>query len=163
MPVSAHGLTQLLAAAENTVILVVIALSLAHLRLVPRAARQRPYVLMCLLYSIGFIYLFAALGNLGLITRERTLLLPFMLVLLALPIAPRGHDPYPWQTARGRRRRSPSTLTDADQPRAEWGAGVGPGQRAEPEDGWQRAEWVWADWSAGGRPDAEVPDRADHP
>jgi len=163
LPVTAHSLTQFLAAAENTVILVVIVASLAHLRLVPRAARQRPYVLMCLLYSIGFIYLFAALGNLGLITRERTLLLPFLLVLLALPIAPRGHAPYPWQIRRRRRRRSPSPAasTDADEPRAEWEAGVGAGWRADHEDTWTRTEWVWADWSAGARPEAEVPDPAD--
>jgi len=36
------------------------------------------------LYSLGFLYLFAALGNLGLLDRERTLLFPLLFVPLCL-------------------------------------------------------------------------------
>ena len=159
LPVTAHSITQLIAATENLVILGVIVASLAHLALVPRASRHRPYVLVCLIYSIGFIYLFAALGNLGLITRERTLLLPFLLVLLALPVAPDGRAPYPWQRRAGdgptaERTASPAEDEDPTGPTAV----VGPEWWAEPGEGWSAAEWEPADWTGERAPDAEVAD-----
>jgi hypothetical protein len=106
LPITAHSGTQLLAAGENSIILVLILTSLRRLRILPRVARARPYVLLATLYTLGFMYAFAALGNLGLITRERTLVLPFLLVLLAIPISPKGAPPrYEWEVRRGRRRR----------------------------------------------------------
>jgi hypothetical protein len=42
---------------------------------------------MSLIYSAGFIYVFSALGNVGLLARERTLLFPVLFVLFALPTA----------------------------------------------------------------------------
>ena len=65
-----------------------------------------PYVMMCLVYSIGFIYAFAALGNLGLIYRERVMLLPFLMVLFAIPRSPRGQPAmYEWEYRRKDRAR----------------------------------------------------------
>lgn len=120
LPFSAHSTTQLLAAAENTVILVVLLASLRQLRLVLRAGRQRAYVIVCLVYSVVFVYLFAALGNLGLITRERTLLLPFLLVLFSVPVSPAGAEPYPWERRRSvvdtSRGSSPTGQGDGDRP-----------------------------------------------
>ncbi len=107
LPYSAHSVTQVFAALENTLILVVSVISLVpRLRYLPRVCAERPYVLMCLVYSAIFLYAFAALGNLGLITRERTLLLPFLFVVIAFPIARRGAELYPWQ----RRSRRPDPL-----------------------------------------------------
>ena len=98
---NAHGFGQRVAALENTVIVVLILTSLRNLRMVPRAAFARPYVLLCAVYTASFIYAFAALGNLGLIERERTMMLPFMLVLLCVPRTPRGHPPrYDWELRR---------------------------------------------------------------
>jgi hypothetical protein len=97
-PFTAHSLTQVFAAAENTLIGLVIVFSLIpRLRYLPRVCLQRPYVLAALFYSAVFLYIFAALGNLGLITRERTLLLPLLFVVLAFPVARPGAEPYPWQ------------------------------------------------------------------
>ena len=105
LPITAGSVTQLFAAAENTVILVLVLTSLRRLRLVFRAGRERPYVILCTLYTLGFIYAFAALGNLGLITRERTLMLPYLLVLLAIPVTPKGEPPkFPWDRPRLKRR-----------------------------------------------------------
>jgi hypothetical protein len=60
---------------------------------------------LSLVYSLSFIYAFAALGNLGLITRERVLLFPYFLVLLAIPVSPKGEPPqYPWERPRQTRR-----------------------------------------------------------
>jgi hypothetical protein len=102
LPISAHSTTQVFAALENTLILVVVLLSLRELRCVPRASLRRPYALVALLYSATFVYAFAALGNLGLITRERTLLFPFLFVLLAIPLAAKGEPPLPWESRRRR-------------------------------------------------------------
>jgi len=106
LPFNAHGNTQRLAAFENTVIIVLILTSLRRLRRLPRASFVRPYVLMCVLYSVTFPYAFAALNNLGLIDRERVLLLPFLIVPLAIPVSPKGTPPqYPWEYSEGKRKR----------------------------------------------------------
>jgi Dolichyl-phosphate-mannose-protein mannosyltransferase len=105
LPITAHNGTQLIAAAENTVIVVLLYRSRRNLKALPRAMLVRPYLLLCLVYSLAFLYSFAALGNLGLITRERTLLFPFMLVLLCVPISPKGEPKqFPWERRRVTRR-----------------------------------------------------------
>jgi len=98
---NAHGFGQRIAALENTVIVVLILISLRNLRMVPRAAFARPYVMLCAVYTAMFLYTFAALGNLGLIERERTMMLPFLLVLLCIPRTPRGRPSrYDWELRR---------------------------------------------------------------
>jgi hypothetical protein len=105
LPITATSITKLLAAAENTVILVFVFTSLHRLRLMFRIGRERPYVILCAVYTAIFLYVFAALGNLGLITRERTLVFPYLLVLLAVPVSPKGDPPrFPWEKPRIKRR-----------------------------------------------------------
>ena len=107
LPFNAHGNTQRVAAIENTVIVVLILLSWRRWRYLLRVAFMKPYVLMCMLYTAAFLSVFAALGNLGLIDRERVLLLPFLLVPLAIPISPKGSPPqYPWETSARKKRRT---------------------------------------------------------
>jgi hypothetical protein len=103
---NAHGNGERLASVENFVVLGVILSSWRQLRIVVRASFARPYVLLCGIYSAGFIYTFAALGNLGLITRERTLLFPFFLVALSIPLSPKGEAPqFDWELRRRERLR----------------------------------------------------------
>jgi hypothetical protein len=157
LPFSAHSVTQLFAALENLLILAVILLSFRQLRHLLRASIQRPYVLAALFFTAVHIYAFAALGNLGLITRERTLVLPFLFVALAIPIAQEGEVPYPWQLRRGlrlmqRRIRAAGFLagedTDADSVAVwageteEWATGP---VDAVAED-WVTSDWVTSDW-----------------
>ncbi len=115
LPITAHGKSELLAGLENLVILGIIVGSLRQLRYTIRACRLRPYVLLCVVYSALFMYAFAALGNLGLIYRERTLLLPFLLVLLAIPVSPKGSPPrFPWEKrVQSRRERKRAALRRA--------------------------------------------------
>lgn len=109
LPFDAHGNTQRVAALENTVIIGLILISWRRLRHLFRVMFMKPYVLMCVLYAGAFLYVFAALANLGLIDRERVLLLPFLLVPLAVPITPKGSPPrYPWEVS-ARKRRKPRT------------------------------------------------------
>jgi hypothetical protein len=101
LPANAHGGGQWLSAIENTVLLSVVLLSLRQLRMVPRVSLARTYVTLCVVFTGGFLYAFAALGNLGLITRERTVMMPFFLVLLCIPRGPRHRPPrYQWELSR---------------------------------------------------------------
>jgi hypothetical protein len=100
LPFNAHGSGQRLESTENLIIVVLILTSLRQLRMSFRVALNRPYVLVAGVYSVAFCYTFAALGNLGLINRERTILFPLFLVLLCIPISPKGAQPYPWERRR---------------------------------------------------------------
>lgn len=85
LPFQVASSTQAIAALENLSIIALIMYSWRSLATVPRRLKDSPFVVMCLVYSIAFLYLFAALGNVGLLARERTLLFPFLFVLFALP------------------------------------------------------------------------------
>ena len=150
LPIAARSVTQLAAAAENLLILAVFLFSLRQLRCLFRASLQRPYVLVCAVYSLVFLYAFAALGNLGLITRERTLLLPFLFVLPAIPLAPEGEYPYPWQLARRLRRpvsESGRATPAAPSDEGEWAAGEDMAQwGADPVIETEAADWSPAEW-----------------
>jgi hypothetical protein len=101
LPYNAHGSGQWFSAVENSLIVAVVLLSLRRLRFVPRVALARSYVAMCLLFTGAFIYAFASLGNAGLIERERTVMLPFLLVLLCIPRGERHRGPrYEWELPR---------------------------------------------------------------
>jgi hypothetical protein len=101
LPYNAHGSGEWLSAFENTVIVVLIVLSVRRLRRLLRVSLARSYVVMCLLFTVTFIYAFAALGNAGLIDRERTVMLPFLLVLLCIPLGERHRRPrYEWELPR---------------------------------------------------------------
>jgi hypothetical protein len=155
LPIQAHSVTQLAAAAENVLILLVILFSWRQLRCVFRACLQRPYVLVCVLYSLVFLYGFAALANLGLIDRERVLLLPFMFVILAIPLAPEGEYPYPWQLRRRLRRpidatRSGGIRRSVDD-ESEWVVGDGASaQEWAPDlvDETETADWSPVEWTS---------------
>ena len=101
LPINAHGAGEWFEALENTVIVVVVLTSLRALRILPRVAFARPYVLMCLVFTGASCYSFAALGDLGLITREAVVTIPFFLVLLCIPRGPRHRPPrYVWELRR---------------------------------------------------------------
>jgi hypothetical protein len=121
LPFNAHGGGQWISAIENTVLIGALLTSFRRLRLVPRVALARTYVTMCLFFTGSFLYAFAALGNLGLITRERTVMLPFLLVLLCIPRGPRHRPPrYEWELprrARIERRRAMALRSSGVRPR----------------------------------------------
>ena len=98
---NAHGTGEYVASLENLILLGVFISSYRQLRIIVRTAFCRPYVMMCLVYSLGFVYAFAGLGNLGLIYRERVMLLPFLLVLLSIPRTPKGRPSmFEWEYRR---------------------------------------------------------------
>jgi hypothetical protein len=52
-----------------------------------RVVRTDAYVAYCLAFTVVFVYLFSALGNFGILARQRTMTLPLVLLLVALPTA----------------------------------------------------------------------------
>lgn len=50
-----------------------------------RSVLRTPYVVLCLCYSVLFVYGFSSFANFGVLTRQRVQVFPFLLVLLALP------------------------------------------------------------------------------
>ncbi len=98
---NAHGTGEYVASLENLILLGIAVSSYRQLRMLVRTSFCRPYVMMCLVYSLGFMYAFAGLGNLGLIYRERAMLLPFLLVLFAIPRSPKGKpNMFEWEYRR---------------------------------------------------------------
>lgn len=80
----------LLAALEGTFLMILFILALPRLRTIPRRLRKQPYVTYCLTYAILFCFMFSAFQNFGLLARQRVLVFPLVLVLLALPFATDG-------------------------------------------------------------------------
>jgi hypothetical protein len=75
----------MITALEATFMLFVLAFSIPRLRQLPRLLRRVPYLSFCLAYIAGFIFAFSAIANFGILARQRTQVLPFLLVFLALP------------------------------------------------------------------------------
>lgn len=73
---------QAIAAAENLTLLALFLVSWRPLLTMVGVFRRAPLVMTAATYSVAFIYLFSALANAGLLVRERTLLFPFLFVLL---------------------------------------------------------------------------------
>jgi hypothetical protein len=84
-PFEAHNAQAAVTALESTLFL---CLLIARRRAVWNALRhlrRRPYVAFILVYSGLFVVAFSSIANFGILARERTQLLPFFLVLLAVP------------------------------------------------------------------------------
>jgi hypothetical protein len=90
-PMEAHNGQALFAALEGAVLLVICAFSVRRLLTVPRLALRVPYVAFALTYVGFFVFAFASVGNFGILARQRVQVLPFLLVLLAVPLPGRSH------------------------------------------------------------------------
>jgi hypothetical protein len=89
-PFEAHNAQAAVTALESTILL---CLTVARSRSIWRAIRHLrrwPYVAFILVYAAGFVVAFASIANFGILARERVQLLPFFLVLLAVPTARRA-------------------------------------------------------------------------
>ena len=98
LPQEAHNIQSLASAAENVALL---GLIIWRLPWMIRGARRirRPYVLMCATFSLGFVVAFSSIFNLGILTRQRAQVLPFLLALIVAV----GWQPQATETAKGRR------------------------------------------------------------
>jgi hypothetical protein len=78
------------AALETTFILALAVVGWRRLKNVPATAFRRPYVLMCVVYTGIFTFAWSSFANLGALARQRVQVWPFVLLLLAVPVATRA-------------------------------------------------------------------------
>jgi hypothetical protein len=91
-PFEAHNAQVAVTALESTLLL---CLTIARRRGIWQALRhprRRPYVAFVVVYSLLFVFAFSSIANFGILARERTQVLPFFLVLLAVPATRRGPE-----------------------------------------------------------------------
>ncbi len=81
----ASGLATLLPALEMTALLFVGIISWRRLANAPKLMLTTPYVVFALLCVVTFGVAFASIGNLGILTRQRSLILPLVLLFWCLP------------------------------------------------------------------------------
>lgn len=79
---SAQGVV---ASLEGLALLVLFVVGWRRLLGAIRTVLRTPYVVMCITYTVLFAYGFSSFANFGILTRQRVQVLPFALVLLALP------------------------------------------------------------------------------
>lgn len=85
-PFEVHNVQALLSALEGTALMVLFILSWPRLRTVAKRIFKQPYVTFCVTYAVLFCFVFSTFQNFGILARERVMVYPLILVLLALPL-----------------------------------------------------------------------------
>jgi hypothetical protein len=85
-PTEAHNWQATLMSFEGLALLALMVFSLPRIARLPSLASRKPYVALASAYCLGFVVAFSNVGNFGILVRQRAQLLPFLLVLLALPL-----------------------------------------------------------------------------
>ncbi|MET0728078.1 MAG: hypothetical protein ABWZ76_07235 [Acidimicrobiales bacterium] len=84
-PWEAGNVQALIASLEGMVLLALFVFGWRRLLGAVRAVLRTPYIVLCITYSVLFIYGFSSFTNFGILTRQRVQVLPFVLVLICLP------------------------------------------------------------------------------
>jgi hypothetical protein len=84
-PFEAHNAQVAVTALESTLLLCLTVARRRGIWQALRHPRRRPYVVFVVVYSLLFVFAFSSIANFGILARERTQVLPFFLVLLAVP------------------------------------------------------------------------------
>ncbi|MBX7070530.1 MAG: hypothetical protein K1X38_14170 [Microthrixaceae bacterium] len=88
-PWEAHSVNSVIASGEGVLLLSVAIAGRRRLITWTKALARRPYLVYCLAFTVTFIVAFSYIANFGILARQRTQMLPLMLTILAMPIAPR--------------------------------------------------------------------------
>ncbi len=96
-PWEARNAVTLIAAAECLLLIALLTASWRRLLRVPRLALRVPLVVISLVFVLEFVVGFSVFGNFGILSRERSQVLPFVLLLSCLPLVlpDRRHIPSP--------------------------------------------------------------------
>lgn len=81
----AHNAQAMVSALEGILVSVFLVASWRRILVALSGLLRRPYLLFGLTYLAIFVYAFAGFGNFGILARERVLVMPFLLMLVALP------------------------------------------------------------------------------
>ncbi len=82
LPNEAHNGPALAASMEGTLLLLILVWRLPWMLRRGLRIRRDPYILFCLLFTVGFIIAFSSFLNLGLMARERSMVMPYVLAML---------------------------------------------------------------------------------
>lgn len=94
-PWEAHNAQMLIQSLEGLLLIVLTVRAWPQLRRLPTILRRTPYVTFALTYTSAFIWAFSGFGNFGILARQRVLMIPFFLILLALPSVERITEQLP--------------------------------------------------------------------
>ena len=92
-PFEARNAQMLMQGLEGLLLIVLVVRAWPRLRRLPSLLRRNPYVTFCVVYMAAFIWAFSGFGNFGILARQRVLMIPFFVVLLALPEVGRWRAP----------------------------------------------------------------------
>ncbi|MFV0258380.1 MAG: hypothetical protein ACK5PP_08045 [Acidimicrobiales bacterium] len=82
----AGSVTMLISAIEGSLLLIVFGLGAARLVRLPSMVFRHPYVGYAAAYTLVFVVAFSAIGNFGILVRQRTQLYPLALVAVTAPL-----------------------------------------------------------------------------
>lgn len=85
LPFEARSASELISSAEGMLLLGVLLLSWRRVASFPKLALRRPFLVFMAGYIVLFTVAFSFIGNFGILSRQRVLVLPAVLVLAALP------------------------------------------------------------------------------
>ena len=85
LPGEVRSASGLVASAEGAALLILVIAGWRRMVGALTRLRSEAYVTFCLAYLAMFAYVFSAIANFGILTRERVQVLPFLFVLLCLP------------------------------------------------------------------------------
>lgn len=94
-PWEARNIQSLVAALESSALVYLAWRCRDRLRALPRLLRTEPYIAFAVSYTLLFVVAFSSFANFGILTRQRVQVFPFVLVLLALPVAGRLAEAHP--------------------------------------------------------------------
>lgn len=86
-PHEASSLPMLLTSLEALVLAALVVGALPRLGAALRTIRDEAYIAYAVSFTVVFVYLFSALGNFGILARQRAMVLPLVLLVVALPTA----------------------------------------------------------------------------
>ena len=84
-PFEANNVQLLVQSLDGRVLMVLFYRQRAQLRQLPSTLRRNPYLVFVVSYVLIFCWGFSSIGNFGILARQRVLMLPLLVVLLALP------------------------------------------------------------------------------
>lgn len=86
LPHEVSGLSSLLPALETTAIIVIAVLGLSRWRSLPGLLRRSPYTVFNVLVVVSGALAYSTFSNLAILVRQRSLLMPSILLLLCMPV-----------------------------------------------------------------------------
>jgi hypothetical protein len=87
-PFEANNFAALAASLEALLLLCLVVGSWRTLMTIPGRLRREPYLALAIAYMLMFFFVFGTIGNFGLLARERSMLMPFVFVLLCASASP---------------------------------------------------------------------------